>query len=747
MPNKNQIKSLAKKVVIIFIASALILCTMVLPLGTFVPQSAKAAVTVSTVSGAPAGMMIGPGMLFPALDINVAGDAGETLVSVKVSILIPSGSTFDPATGLAPLSATDDRAGVTLYKDNKSAGAFGYPDPPEDFHDTCLPLASAPSWSANSSTYTTTLTLSSPDSVPVNDTGSNFGNDYFVVISTSNNPPPNATFQVQIPADGVTLDAATFPSTASPASPNVITIGQGGMMGSPIVISEIQTAGGGASDEFIELYNRSPNDMDLSSWSLQYKDGAAANLSTSSPASKINLSGNITGSGFFLIANSDGYDYGGTKAADVTYTDSSFALAASGGTVFLANSQTALTSPTDPAVQDKVGWGTGTIAPYAEGTAAPVPSADGSIERKSCPESTVTSMTTGIDANMGHSFDSDSNINDFIVRTAADPQNANDTECPEMSGVNPIVINEVYYSNTSSDHQWIELYNNAGGPQDIFDWKLLAAGKTYTIPASTSIGPGSYLVIHWNTDGTNDAANLYTGTTGMVLMSTLAGDVFLTDEGDGAKDYVEYGAGGQTSESTAAGVGQWPAGDFVPGVLQGQSIGRGNNGYDTNKASDWQTFASPTMGAMNAGGDSFAPDPVTNVVLVDNDTTNFGLDGDDVTVTWTPATTIDTTFDKYVIYLLPAAAALDTVTHTPFAEVYGGQSVGSFTGSFAVKEVVVVAPQPPPSEPVLPTEPATVEETPVTPQQMDWWVIGGIIAGCIILGVGGIWQVVTRRRA
>lgn len=87
------------------------------------------------------------------------------------------------------------------------------------------------------------------------------------------------------------------------------------------------------------------------------------------------------------------------------------------------------------------------------------------------------------------------------------------------------------------------------------------------------------------------------------------------------------------------------------------------------------------MGAVNAGGDAFAPDPVTNVALVDNDSSAFGFDGQDVTVTWTPATTLDDTFDKYVIYLLPASTDLDTVSHTPFAQVFGGQNISSFSAS------------------------------------------------------------------
>ncbi|MFC1900531.1 carboxypeptidase regulatory-like domain-containing protein [Chloroflexota bacterium] len=678
MKKQYRIKNFFKKAVNIITATAVIFSMMVLSLGVQVPKTARAAVTVSDVFGSPPGMMIGPGMLFPALGINVAGDAGETLVSVKVNILIPSGSPFDPTTGLAPLSVDDNRAGVTIYKDNKSVGSFGQPDPPESFNDVFLTLASAPTWSQDGSTYQATLTFATPDAIPADNAGNNEGKDYFVVISTSNTPPPNATFQVQIPADGVTLSSGTFPTSATPADPNVITIGQGGMMGSPLIISEIQTTGGVASDEFIELYNRAPEPVDLSTWSIQYKSGTAPSLSPESPTKVKNLTGSIPGNGFFLIANSDGYDFGGTKAADVTYIDAKFAMKGTGGTVFLVNAQTPIGGPNHPAVQDKVAWGSGNLT--AEGTPAPAPPPNGSIERKSCPESTSSSMTTGIDAGMGNTFDSENNLSDFIVRGTAQPQNSGDTEAPEMSGMNPVVINEVYYNNTTSDSQGIELYNNSGGMENISGWKIRAAGTTFVFPGSTEMAGDGYLIVHWNADGTNSPGNVYTGTSGVNPMPTLAGDIFFTDEGDGAKDYVEWGAGGQAYESMAGGA-SWPAGDHVPGVLQGQSIGRGNNGYDTNKSSDWQTFSTPTMGQMNAGGDSFAPDPVSNVVLVDNDTTNFGLNGDDVTVTWTPATTPDTTFDKYVIHILPDGTELDPVVHTPFAQVYGGQNINNFTGS------------------------------------------------------------------
>ncbi len=375
MMSKKRSKDFTKKAIFTLLALMLVFSLTALPAGVWAPTPAKAAVTTSSIMESPPGMMIGPGMVFPASGISVAANAGETLLSVKVDVLIPEGSAFDPTTALAPLSANNDRSGIALFKDNKSAGAFGCPDPPENFHDTYLPLASAPAWSHNGSIYEAVLTLASPSALPPDDSGANMGSDYFIMINTSNNPPPGATFKVQFPAGGVVLSTSTFPASAAPTNPNVITVGQGGMMGSPLVISEIQTAGGGAnatSDEFIELYNRTPGLVDLSTWSIQYKGGAGDNLSVSSPARKCNLSGNISGNGYFLIANADGYD--GGKQANSTYTTGSFALSASGGTAFLSNSQTPITNPYDSAIQDRVAWGSGTL--YGEGMPAPAPAAN-----------------------------------------------------------------------------------------------------------------------------------------------------------------------------------------------------------------------------------------------------------------------------------------------------------------------------------------------------------------------------------
>lgn len=104
MKKLKQYRDPLKKILFTFLASFLVLSTITLPLVTEAPRPAKANVPVFNIADGPPEMMIGPGMLVGALGINAAADAGETLVSVRVNILIPPGSPFDPSTGLAPPS-------------------------------------------------------------------------------------------------------------------------------------------------------------------------------------------------------------------------------------------------------------------------------------------------------------------------------------------------------------------------------------------------------------------------------------------------------------------------------------------------------------------------------------------------------------------------------------------------------------------------------------------------------------------
>jgi len=123
---------------------------------------------------------------------------------------------------------------------------------------------------------------------------------------------------------------------------------------------------------------------------------------------------------FYLITSVRGSTgFTGTVASDFART-SALGLAAAGGHVRIGPS-TMTTAIADPAAIDTVGYGTGTSAEGGAPAPNPVPSS--SIERKAYSTSTDITMTTGGDALEGNGYDTDNNLNDFIVRTSQ-PQNS-----------------------------------------------------------------------------------------------------------------------------------------------------------------------------------------------------------------------------------------------------------------------------------------------------------------------------------
>jgi predicted extracellular nuclease len=158
-----------------------------------------------------------------------------------------------------------------------------------------------------------------------------------------------------------------------------------------VVISEIQVSGGTASDEFVELVNPTDCPVSLEGWKLTKKTstGNESNLVS-------NLTGTIPAHGFFLITHQTGYD--GPVVADLTY---------SGATYSIANNNTVLLYADQDKVQlvDKVGFADPDKSVEAEGSPAPNPPANGSLERIS-------------------SQDNDLNSADFTLREVSDPQNS-----------------------------------------------------------------------------------------------------------------------------------------------------------------------------------------------------------------------------------------------------------------------------------------------------------------------------------
>jgi len=111
------------------------------------------------------------------LGLNMVTDAADTLAAVTVTFESKNSSEAFVQGDLADTvtSPTTVASGVTLYRDDGSiTGEF-------DTNDTHIPCNTDGGWT------TLTLTLVAPDAIPVNDTGANEGDDWFVVIRTSDN--------------------------------------------------------------------------------------------------------------------------------------------------------------------------------------------------------------------------------------------------------------------------------------------------------------------------------------------------------------------------------------------------------------------------------------------------------------------------------------------------------------------------------------------------------------------------------
>lgn len=183
-----------------------------------------------------------------------------------------------------------------------------------------------------------------------------------------------------------------------------------------IVISEVQIQGDSANDEFIELYNPTNKDVDLSSWSIQYRGSESNSFKKKNFVS----SNSIPAQGYFLIANND---YNGHMIADMNHN--SFKMSAVGGNVFLVNNQTELTDANDNSIIDKLSYGSGTYCFPETEIFTSVPGNNQSLERKNQSSSTADSLAVSGDEHwQGNNWDSNNNSNDFVLQAYSSPQNS-----------------------------------------------------------------------------------------------------------------------------------------------------------------------------------------------------------------------------------------------------------------------------------------------------------------------------------
>lgn len=344
-----------------------------------------------------------------------------------------------------------------------------------------------------------------------------------------------------------------------------------------IVISEIQIGGMTATDEFVELFNPTPSAVNLKSWRLSKRtaSGNQTNLLTAFPDV------NLPAHGHFLITHSTGYT--GSTATDAQYSTAE-SLA--------ANNTVVLFSDAGNTIVDLVGMGT---ASSFEGTSAPNPPNDQSIERQS--------GTDGI-------IDSDNNANDFILVATPTPMNLasqpqsestpppeepptspapNDTTTPPppaplsgggSAGLLPplpgdILINEFVSDPADEDEEWIELINRTGRDIDLTGWVIEEGGERQTILSGTIAGTvlNNFFVVMKPKGSLNNAGD----------------HIVLKTQNEQIINEVSYG--------------NWTDGnlaDNAPAASDPMSVARTIDGFSTgNAAIDFAPTLTPTKGLPN----------------------------------------------------------------------------------------------------------------------------------------------------
>jgi hypothetical protein len=168
----------------------------------------------------------------------------------------------------------------------------------------------------------------------------------------------------------------------------------GGGAPTNVRINEVQTAtASSASDEFVELVDAGPTEVDLSGWKVVYRSAAGTSDTT---LATIPTGTTLAAGAFYLLGGSG---YAGAKTPDLSF---STGLAGTGGAVGIRD--------TSGTLVDGAGWGTAVNA-LVEGTAAAAPPSTAS------PGSSLVRIPDGHDTN--------GNSADFAVSSTAPPKAAN----------------------------------------------------------------------------------------------------------------------------------------------------------------------------------------------------------------------------------------------------------------------------------------------------------------------------------
>ena len=243
-----------------------------------------------------------------------------------------------------------------------------------------------------------------------------------------------------------------------------------------ILISEIQIETSTSTDyDFIELYNPTTTDIDISDWQLKKRNSNGNESSIKLlPENSI-----IPAQGYFLWVNTE-YASSTQISADATSSQ-----------VLTATNSVALLDK-DKNIIDAIAWGV-SIFPFVENLPFHQnPGADQSLGRK----------WSIISENY---IDTDNNQEDFEIQIPtpkAKNQNAEPTAPPQSEGpLLTVVINEIAWMGTGVANpadEWIELYNNTDSIIDLDNWSFAWSHGTTSHNITFSTSTGSVTIIPGN---------------------------------------------------------------------------------------------------------------------------------------------------------------------------------------------------------------------------------------------------------
>lgn len=281
---------------------------------------------------------------------------------------------------------------------------------------------------------------------------------------------------------------------------------------SDIVISQVYGGGGNSgafyTHDFIELYNRGDEAIDLAGWSVQYTSAAGTSWQVTA------LSGVIQPGRYVLVQQAAGA--AGTAPLPSPDVVGSIPMGATSGKVVLATITSALIGacPSGPLVVDRVGYGANSTT-------------NGCESLWGGRTANLSNTTAALRRNDG-CIDTGSGSADFVVLSPS-PRNSGSarrycSQPPREQSEATLLINELMADPANAENaswgQWFEVHNYGTAAIDLQGWTIVTDGTSqpdHLISTSVVVPAGGYAVLGRGADplrngGITLAYNYFTGT-------------------------------------------------------------------------------------------------------------------------------------------------------------------------------------------------------------------------------------------